>query len=210
MRCAGYDDEPKPKAAPKAKTPRAAPRTKLTDEEKAQKREEAAERKAFAEKKKEWKAALKPWNVDTSFRLRIGTMAMYKSDGLFISPFDFDDPWLRDFIPLAKHAYGLTEEEILTLPHESIPNSSKTFFSCQTAADLSLKKDKFFDPEFEIPPADEKKQISRGLVKKPRAVFKKTDNDVRRRKANFIEMSVIAQIFIETKDPNFIALLEYM
>ncbi|TFY81263.1 hypothetical protein EWM64_g2753 [Hericium alpestre] len=189
MRCAGYDAEPKPKAAPKAKTPRAAPRTKLSDEEKAQKREEAAKKKALTEKKKEWKATLKPWNVDTTFKLGVGGMAMYKSD--------------------AKHAYGLTEEEILTLPHESIACSPKTFYACQTAADLSLKKEKFFDPDFIIPPPDETQQVWRGLLKKPRAVFKKTDDDPARRK-NFDARDVTTQVFSETKDPRTLLLLDFM
>jgi hypothetical protein len=41
---------------------------------------------------------------------------------------------------LAKSAYGLTDKEMATLKHESIPRSAKTFFSQEDAKNLARRK----------------------------------------------------------------------
>ncbi|KAI0059332.1 hypothetical protein BV25DRAFT_1829117 [Artomyces pyxidatus] len=170
--------------SPKAKKPRAPPK-KLTPEEKEQKQKLSVAKKALAEKKKEWEATLTPWVVDTSVRFRVGTLAMFKSD--------------------AKHAYGLTEKEMLTLPHECIPNSLKTFFACAQVGALALRKEKFFNPDFVVPPKDANKQLSPGLVASPRRLFKKEEDDNRRRKANFHETYALGCLLKEGADLQFAA-----
>ncbi|KAI0051479.1 hypothetical protein FA95DRAFT_1554571 [Auriscalpium vulgare] len=179
MRCAYAD----PYEAPvKAKKPRAPPK-KLTPEEKEEKQKLAAEKKAHAAKKKEWETALTPWVVDKDVRFSIGTLAMFKSD--------------------AKAAYGLTEKDILSIRHECIPNSLKTFFACADVGALALRKQKFFDPTFEMPAKDSKKQLSPGLIDAPRCLFKKTADDNRRRKANFHSCSVFSQLVQETGNKEY-------
>ncbi|EIM79316.1 uncharacterized protein STEHIDRAFT_163836 [Stereum hirsutum FP-91666 SS1] len=161
---------------PKAK---AAPRKKATSEE-------IAKRKAMAEKKKVWIASLIEWkdpfNGGRPYQQVKGTMCMFKSDG--------------------KHAYGLTEQEILTLPHETIQNSRKSYYACADLGALSLRKLHFIDPSFVIPPEDleRPKPISRGLVNAPRKLMEKTKDGPRRIKSNYKETSVYMAVRRETED----------
>ncbi|KAG8987664.1 hypothetical protein FRB94_001575 [Tulasnella sp. JGI-2019a] len=79
-----------------------------------------------------------------------------------------------------KNAFKLTEKEIMTLPHECIPGSAKTFFSCADAKDLALRKSA----------ADADKDvgaISPGLsFVGVQGVFRKTDDNNRSRRKNFV------------------------
>ncbi|KII85454.1 hypothetical protein PLICRDRAFT_56695 [Plicaturopsis crispa FD-325 SS-3] len=157
MRCAFRESPP-----PKARKPRA-PMKVLTEEEKADAEIEKEVRKMGREMKKDWDAQLgKAWTPDSTFRFPIGTIAMYKSD--------------------AKSAYKLTEAEMLTLPHESIPLSPKTFYAQDAIVDLAQRK---LDAgamkiDFMMPSSLMNFTIRR---------FKKSDNDNRRRKANFSQIS---------------------
>ncbi|KAE9386623.1 hypothetical protein BT96DRAFT_948987 [Gymnopus androsaceus JB14] len=114
MRCAFASPEPI-----KEKKPRA-PRKKLTEEEKAEAAEKRSARKEWMEATKEWEEALLPWRQDEDFKWPTGTLGIYKSD--------------------AKSKYSLTDADILTLRHESISNSPKSFFSYVDVRNLAEKK----------------------------------------------------------------------
>ncbi|KAI0310679.1 hypothetical protein OF83DRAFT_839404 [Amylostereum chailletii] len=163
-------------SSPKVKKPRAPPK-KLTPEEREEKKALAAEKKAVSERKKEWEATLTPWAVDTSVRFALNTMAMFKSD--------------------ARAAYSLTEKEMLTLRHECIPGSAKTFFACVDVGQLALRKAKFFDPSFVIPPRDPTKTVSPGIKNLPRRLFEKKNDSNKSRKANFSETSAFVYLLKE-------------
>ncbi|KAK7462208.1 hypothetical protein VKT23_007813 [Stygiomarasmius scandens] len=114
IRCAFAEE-----AEPKAKKPRA-PRKALTEEEKEEAKEKREARKALKEAKKEWEESLVPWKRDELFRWPSGTLGMYKSD--------------------AKSSYSLTENDLASLPHESIANSPKTFYRYHDVEELAMKK----------------------------------------------------------------------
>ncbi|KAJ3496826.1 hypothetical protein NLJ89_g10430 [Agrocybe chaxingu] len=113
MRCAYADPPP-------AKPRQAKPKKVLTEEEKAEAKVLKEARKKVRDAKNAWEASLVSWTSKGDFRFPIGTMAMYKSD--------------------AKSSYSLSEKEILTLPHESIPGSSKTFVSQADTKALAQRK----------------------------------------------------------------------
>lgn len=101
-------------------------------------------------------------------------------------------------IPLAMKAYGVTEKEILTLPHEIIPGSRKKFFACADVGALALRKANFFDATVSVPERDAAKPVSPGLISSIRVLFEKMDTSNRARKANFHETSAYRQIVKET------------
>ncbi|KAF7351139.1 hypothetical protein MSAN_01676400 [Mycena sanguinolenta] len=79
----------------------------VTPEEKEAAKTKRSATEVLQEKKEEWAAGLKPWTGDERMRWPLGTLALFKAD--------------------AKGAFKLTEAEMLTLPHESIPNSGKSY-----------------------------------------------------------------------------------
>lgn len=104
--------------------------------------------------------------------------AMYKSDGLshLVSFYALPHHGSHFVTLTAKSAYSLTENEMLALPHEAISCSSKTFYSQVDAKALSRRK-------FEAGAA--KDGLACEEVRGSLRLFKKTDNDNRRRRANF-------------------------
>ncbi|KAF7356431.1 hypothetical protein MVEN_00976000 [Mycena venus] len=131
------------------------PKKVLTESEKEDAKFERAVNKMLKETRGEWEAALpKPWEEGaTTFRHPAGTHVMFKSD--------------------AKKAFNLTEREVLTLPHESIPASPKTYFAL---ADIrALQQRKFVAGA--LLDTDLKGQLR---------VLKSTTNTGRRCKANFV------------------------
>ncbi|KAJ7120644.1 hypothetical protein C8R46DRAFT_929198, partial [Mycena filopes] len=94
----------------------------LADEEKAEAKVKREISKALAERRVEWEATLPgPWvEGATPFRHLAGTHVMFKSD--------------------AKKAFSLTEREILTLRHEAIPASPKTYFAVADVRALQRRK----------------------------------------------------------------------
>ena len=62
---------------------------------------------------------------------------MYKHDGPLLT---YTPLRSSEFIPVARKAFGLTEQEILTLPHESIMASPKTFFLYKDVKELAIQK----------------------------------------------------------------------
>ncbi|KAJ6497682.1 hypothetical protein C8R45DRAFT_983850 [Mycena sanguinolenta] len=77
-----------------------------TPEEKAAAKTKRSATEVLQEKQEEWTARLRPWTGDERMRWPLGTLALSKSD--------------------AKNAFKLTEAELLTLAHESIPNSGRS------------------------------------------------------------------------------------
>ncbi|KAJ7452787.1 hypothetical protein B0H11DRAFT_1653545, partial [Mycena galericulata] len=98
------------------------PRKNLTEEEKEEAKIKRAVNKVLRANRKKWEATLpKPWIEGANpFRHPTETYVMFKSD--------------------AKKAFSLTEGEILTLPHESIPGSFKTYFALADAQALQQRK----------------------------------------------------------------------
>lgn len=129
---------------------------------------------------------------------------MFKSDGAHISLprgfFFLEYMLIMVSCNKGKHAYDLTEQEILTLPHETIQNSRKSYYACSDLGALSLRKLNFIDPSFVIPPEDpvRPKPISRGLIKAPRKLMEKTQDGPRRIKSNYEETSVYIAVSRET------------
>ncbi|KIM40247.1 hypothetical protein M413DRAFT_11730 [Hebeloma cylindrosporum] len=119
-RCSGYAEE----AGAAAKLAKAAkprqPKKVLTPEEKEAAALEKEERKKVRKAKETWEATLVPWVPNDAFRFPLKTTVLYKSD--------------------AKSAYGLTDKEMATLKHESIPRSAKTFFAQEDAKNLARRK----------------------------------------------------------------------
>ncbi|KAJ6575740.1 hypothetical protein DFH09DRAFT_1455138 [Mycena vulgaris] len=86
------------------------PKKILTEDEKQDAKMKREINKVLKENRGEWEAMLPaPWVESSTFRHPAGTRLMFKSD--------------------AKKAFGLTEGEILTLRHESVPVSPKTYFA---------------------------------------------------------------------------------
>ncbi|KAJ7706623.1 hypothetical protein B0H16DRAFT_1746844 [Mycena metata] len=113
--------------------------------------------KGLKERRAEWTTTLPgPWvEGATPYRHLAGTHVMFKSD--------------------AKKAFGLTEAEILTLPHESIPGSLKTYFDVDDARALQMRK-------FAAGALLSVEPTGRWRV------LKATTSEGRRRKANFYEI----------------------
>ncbi|KAJ7618215.1 hypothetical protein DFH06DRAFT_1107312 [Mycena polygramma] len=110
--CCAYSAEPAPKRARKV----------LTEDEKEDAKFKREVNNMLKENRGEWEATLpKAWVEGAmTFRHPAGTHVMFKSD--------------------AKKAFGLTEAEILTIPHESIPSSPKTYFALADAKALQQRK----------------------------------------------------------------------
>ncbi|KAJ6497667.1 hypothetical protein C8R45DRAFT_983789 [Mycena sanguinolenta] len=113
MRCA-YTDPSTIEKKPRA------PKKQLTPEEKEEAKIKRAVNKAVREKKVEWEANLKKWTGDERMSWPLGTLALFKSD--------------------AKRAFKLTDPELLTLPHESIACSPKTYFALAEVKALAQRK----------------------------------------------------------------------
>ncbi|KAJ6480665.1 hypothetical protein C8R47DRAFT_1135463 [Mycena vitilis] len=91
------------------------PRKVLTAEEKVEAKAKRAVNKTLRENRAQ------AWvEGNTPFRHWVGTHIMFKSD--------------------AKQSFSLTETEILTLPHESVPGSFKTYFSLPAVKALQQRK----------------------------------------------------------------------
>ncbi|KAJ6536927.1 hypothetical protein B0H19DRAFT_1079328 [Mycena capillaripes] len=106
------------RAKPGAKQPKQV----LTEAEKEGAKIKREANKIYKEHRREWEATLpKAWVEGvTPFRHPCGTHVMFKSD--------------------SKKAFNLTEAEILTLPHESVPGPPKTYFALAAARDLQQRK----------------------------------------------------------------------
>ncbi|KAJ7130697.1 hypothetical protein C8R46DRAFT_1048810 [Mycena filopes] len=124
------------------------PKKVLNEEEKAEAKVKREINKALKDKRVEWEATLPgPWREGAApFRHLAGTHVMFKSD--------------------AKKAFTLTEREILTLRHESIPASPKTYFA---VADVRALQRRNSEPQGNW------------------RVLKATTSSGRRKKANFWE-----------------------
>ncbi|KAJ6476654.1 hypothetical protein C8R47DRAFT_1051961 [Mycena vitilis] len=98
------------------------PRKVLTAEEKVEAKVKRAVNKTLRENRAQWESTLpRAWvEGNTPFRHWVGTHIMFKSD--------------------AKQSFSLTETEILTLPHESVPGSFKTYFSLPAVKALQQRK----------------------------------------------------------------------
>ncbi|KAJ7092288.1 hypothetical protein B0H15DRAFT_1021040 [Mycena belliarum] len=98
------------------------PKKTLTEEEKEDAKMKREINKMLKERRVAWEAALpSPWSEGNStFRHPVSTRVMFKSD--------------------AKKTFGLTEAEVLTLRHESIPRSPKTYFSLADVQALQQRK----------------------------------------------------------------------
>lgn len=84
----------------------------------------------------------------------------------------------------AKTAFGLTEQEILTLPHESITQSRKTFFSYRDVRNLAIRK--FNAGACRIEVHFPGQVVSRGRMVR---VFRKLKQKTRRRaRTNWMDM----------------------
>ncbi|KAJ7159211.1 hypothetical protein C8R43DRAFT_1233989 [Mycena crocata] len=132
------------------------PKKILTEDEKEEAKLKRAANKVLRDNMKEWKTTLPAQWVEgaTVFRHPYGTHVMFKSD--------------------AKKAFSLTETEILTLPHESIPGSFKTYFALTDAKALQRRK---FDSG----------ALSSVGVKGNLRVLRAMPDSGRRKKANFWE-----------------------
>ena len=97
----------------------------------------------------------------------------------------------------AKSAYGLTEDEILTVPHESIQSSSKTIFAVSAVAKLVHRKNKFFDASYTSAFIPAKPLSSSGLKSMPRVLLEKTQESNRRVRTNYYEKSAFMKLIIE-------------
>lgn len=97
----------------------------------------------------------------------------------------------------AKKAYGLTEAEILTVPHESIQSSSKTIFPVSAVAELVHRKGKFFDPTYTDAFDRTKPLASSGLTSMPRVLLKKMGDNPRRVRTNYHETSALLTLVTE-------------
>ncbi|KAJ7060780.1 hypothetical protein C8F01DRAFT_1083748 [Mycena amicta] len=94
----------------------------MSAEDRALAKEKRERNKALNDARQLWDATLPDAWVpgSTRFRHQNGTAVMFKSD--------------------AKKSFGLTEREILTLPHESIPGSLKTYFDLSAVRALHHRK----------------------------------------------------------------------
>lgn len=97
----------------------------------------------------------------------------------------------------AKKAYGLTEAEILTVPHESIQASSKTIFAVSAVAELVHRKGKFFDPTYTDAFDRAKPLASSGLTSMPCVLLKKTGENPRRVRTNYHETPALLTLVTE-------------
>ncbi|KAF7304040.1 hypothetical protein MIND_00635300 [Mycena indigotica] len=115
-----------PEPAPRTRATR--PKPLLSEAERIAAKAKRAQNKVLREARKLWEAALPDaWTEPGSsrsapFRHPRGTHVMYRSD--------------------AKKAFGLTEREILTLPHETIPCAwaVKTYFALRDIRALHHRK----------------------------------------------------------------------
>lgn len=165
------------RAAPVVKRPKKI----LTEEEKEDAAIKREVNKMLKEGKKEWEASLpKPWvEGPTPFRHHPGTMVsenFHASNRVITAAFlTFSLAAQCMFKSDAKKAYSLTEQEILTLPCESIPASPKTYYS---HADVK---------------AMQKRKVEAGAlfsdeVKGPLRLLQALTNTGRRCKGNFLEV----------------------
>ncbi|KAF8208410.1 hypothetical protein K438DRAFT_1961025 [Mycena galopus ATCC 62051] len=92
------------------------PKRQLTAEEKEDAKIQRGVNKLLREKKKDWEATLTPWTGDERMRLQLNTL----SD--------------------AKRAFKLTDAEMLTLPHEAIASSPKSYYPLDRVKDLARRK----------------------------------------------------------------------
>ncbi|KAF8347262.1 hypothetical protein F5887DRAFT_51143 [Amanita rubescens] len=145
----------KPRCIGYASEPKPRVKRVLTEAEKGEAAMKRNINKLLKPARKEWEATLKPWVHNESLRLPIGTLAMYKSD--------------------AKKAFTLTESEMLTLPHESIANSPKTFFALDAIKALARRKHQagalLMDP------------VDQAMLNA--TVWKKTEDNGRRNRTNW-------------------------
>ncbi|KAF8210552.1 hypothetical protein K438DRAFT_1809892 [Mycena galopus ATCC 62051] len=95
---------------PVVKKPRA-PKIQLTADEKEAAKIQRGVNQVLREKKKEWEATLKPWTGDERTRLPLNALALFKSD-----------------------------DRYLTLPHETIANSFKSYYALDCVKDLARRK----------------------------------------------------------------------
>lgn len=108
---------------------------------------------------------------------------MYKSDGTYTSP---PDACTRVCVliliirPPAKSQFKLTETEVLTLQHEAIPCSPKTFYAREDVKALALRKYEAGAVKLGVEPDPSDPIYGRR--------FKKVSENVRGRKQNFREM----------------------
>ncbi|KZP30594.1 hypothetical protein FIBSPDRAFT_850485 [Athelia psychrophila] len=96
------------------------PRQQLSEEEKEDAKLKRDINKLIREQRTEWEATLTPWKGDEAMRWPVNTLALFKSD--------------------AKKAFSLTEAELLTLPHECIAASPKSYFALKDVQALAHRK----------------------------------------------------------------------
>ncbi|VDB96720.1 unnamed protein product [Peniophora sp. CBMAI 1063] len=144
-----FDEPVKPKRAPAKK------RSEMTEDEKEEADIMRIARKGIKIAKDEWEKALPaPWAGPEDFKWPTGTIGIYKSD--------------------AKSSFGLTDKDIMTLRHEAISGSPKTFYSLIDVKNLSFEKfaASALSLDFKMPG-----QPKNGTVR----IFQKTDHSPNRR-----------------------------
>ncbi|KAJ6497666.1 hypothetical protein C8R45DRAFT_135313 [Mycena sanguinolenta] len=140
---------------PSEKKPRA-PKKPLTPEEKQEAKAKRAANQVLRAKKAEWTAELKPWAGDERMRWPLGTVVSSHRHchethaKCHIHAGIVQERWCADrsysILPAAdthytaKSAFKLTEAEILTLPHEMIANSFKSYYALADVQGLARRK----------------------------------------------------------------------